>query len=128
LFIPLVDLEVDVTIQLTFWTDAWPFQEDLLTTLKPSQKKYLRGLANSLKPIVFIGKGGLTSQVFDAIDEALQKHELIKVKFLEFKDDKEKLSREIEEKGHCILAGMIGHVAIFYRQHPDKEKRKVQLP
>lgn len=99
-----------------------------MINLKPSQKKYLRGLANPLKPIVFIGKGGLTPQVFDAIDEALQKHELIKVKFLEFKEDKKELSREIEEKGHCILSGMIGHVAIFYRQHPDKEKRIIRLP
>lgn len=105
-----------------------PFSEDLLTTLKGSQKKYLRGLANPLKPIVFIGKGGLTPQVFDAIDEALLKQELIKIKFIEFKEEKKELSREIEEKSNCILAGMIGHVAIFYRQHPDKEKRKIQLP
>ncbi len=67
-------------------------------------------------------------QVFDAIDEALQKHELIKVKFIEFKEEKKDSSRKIEEKNHCVLAGMIGHVAIFYRQHPDKEKRKIQLP
>jgi len=85
-------------------------------------------LANPLKPIVFIGKGGLTPQVSDAINEALQKQELIKVKFIEFKEEKKELSREIEEKSHSILAGMIGHVAIFYRQHPDKEKRKIQLP
>ena len=99
-----------------------------MTTLKGSQKKYLRGLANTLKPVVFIGKGGLTPQVFDAIDEALQKQELIKVKFIEFKEEKKEKSLEIEKKGNCTLAGLIGHVAIFYRQHPDKEKRIIRLP
>ncbi len=99
-----------------------------MTTLKGSQKKYLRGLANPLKPVVFIGKEGLTPHVINAIDEALTIQELIKVRFLEFKEEKKELNRDIEKKGQCILAGMIGHVAIFYRQHPDNEKRKIQLP
>ena len=99
-----------------------------MTILKGSQKKYLRGLANPLKPVVFIGKEGLTPQVVNAIDEALASQERIKIKFLEFKEEKKELNRDIEEKSQCILAGMIGHVAIFYRQHPDKEKRKIRLP
>ena len=102
--------------------------EEFILELKGSQKRYLRGLANTLKPMVFIGRNGLTDQVLDAIDQSLDSHELIKVRFHEFKEMKKELCREIAEKCQCDLAGMVGHVAIFYRQHPDPEKRKISLP
>jgi RNA-binding protein len=48
--------------------------------LKGSQRKYLRGVAHSYKPLVQIGKEGLSEGVLGAIDDALEAHELIKVK------------------------------------------------
>jgi RNA-binding protein len=54
----------------------------MMGTLKGSQRKYLRGDAHSYKPIVQIGKEGLSENVIRAIDAALQSHELIKVKSL----------------------------------------------
>ena len=61
--------------------------------LKGSQKKYLRGLAHSLNPVVTIGRGGLSRQVIRSIDEALETHELIKIKFQEFKEKEQKKAR-----------------------------------
>ncbi len=49
--------------------------------LKGSDRKYLRGLAHNLKPVVHIGKAGLAPSVLTAIDEALDHHELIKIRF-----------------------------------------------
>ena len=62
-------------------------------------------------------------KVADAINEGMDDHELVKIKFLEFKDEKKTLVSEIENKtgGNCV--GMIGHVAIFYRQQRDPGKR-----
>jgi RNA-binding protein len=53
--------------------------------LKGSQRRYLRGLANPLSSVIIIGKAGLTEAVSAAIDEALDNHELIKIRFLEFR-------------------------------------------
>ncbi len=98
-----------------------------MTKLKGSQRRYLRGLANTMKPVVMIGKSGVNEQVLAAIDEALEVHELIKVRFQEFKEEKKELGKVIEEKCRCEMVGLIGHVAIFYRQNPDAEKRKIRL-
>jgi len=50
------------------------------------RRKYLRGLAHGLKPVVFIGQKGLTSEVLSSTEKALETHELIKVKFNDFKE------------------------------------------
>ena len=54
------------------------------------QKKYLRGLAHGLKPLVFVGQKGVTPALVDALNQALSDHELIKVKFIEFKEKDQK--------------------------------------
>ena len=50
--------------------------------LKGYQKKYLKGLAHGLKPVVFIGQKGLSRNLIGSIHDALDTHELIKVKFV----------------------------------------------
>lgn len=95
--------------------------------LKGSQRTYLRGLAHSLKPVIQIGKNGLTPELIQAIREALQAHELIKIKFIEFKEERKSLSKTIETETGAELVGLIGHVAIYYLQHPDPEKRKIPI-
>lgn len=92
------------------------------------QRSYLRGLANTLKPDVVIGKGGLAAPVVAAIDEALAANELIKVRFLEFKEEKKALAAEIQERCRCFCVGITGFVAIFYRPQSDPEKRRIRLP
>lgn len=95
--------------------------------LKGTQRKYLRGLAHGLKPVIQIGKHGVSADVVAHIDQALADHELIKIKFNEFKEDKEDLSADIARRTASELVGMIGNVAIFYRENPEREK-KIVLP
>jgi len=98
--------------------------------LKSYQKKYLRGLAHDLKPIVFIGRKGITQTLLDSLNQALSDHELIKIKFIEFKEKEYKTQfvAEIEAKTGCMAAGIVGNMAIVFRRHPDAEKRKIILP
>ncbi len=98
--------------------------------LEGFQKKYLRGLAHGLKPVVFVGRQGMTEAVADAVDAALDRHELIKVKFVDFKekDQKERIREAIETATNALSAGTIGHMTIFYRQHHDPEKQRIVLP
>ena len=83
-----------------------------------------------MKPVVFIGQRGITDAVTRSINEALDAHELIKVKFIDFKEKalKIEIAETIEKMNRCEMAGMIGHVAIFYRQHRNPEKRHIRVP
>ncbi len=93
-------------------------------------RKYLRGLAHSLKPVVLIGHKGTSASVSQALEQALLKHELVKVKFIEDKT-KEQKNRKIsilEKDTGATMVGMIGHIAIFYRPNPEADKRKITLP
>ena len=96
--------------------------------LKGSDRKYLKGLAHHVKPVVQIGKSGVTGSVIETVRQALDAHELIKIRFIEHKEEKRALFDEIAQKTKSHGVGMIGHIAIFYRQHPDAEKRKIHLP
>jgi RNA-binding protein len=50
------------------------------------------------------------------------------VKFVDHKQERQELSREIANRTESELAGLVGNVAILYRQHSDAEKRKIRLP
>lgn len=98
--------------------------------LKGYQKKYLKGLAHHMKPVVFVGQKGMSRGLAATVRESLDKHELVKVKFVDFKEktQKKEIAGAIEKDTESELVGMIGHVGIFYRQHGDPEKRKIVLP
>jgi len=98
--------------------------------LSSSQSKYLRSLAHDLKPLVLVGKNGLTDEVLASLDDALERHELIKVKFIEHKDKERKIQlvKAICQHTYCSKAGLIGHTAILYRQAKKKNRRKITLP
>ena len=94
------------------------------------QKKFLRGVAHALQPIVLVGQKGLTQALIKSTDDALMAHELVKVKFIDFKEKAQKtvIAADLAKETNSQLAGMIGHVAIFFRPHPDPDKRRIVLP
>lgn len=96
--------------------------------LKSSQRKYLRGEAHHLKPLVMIGAKGITEPLLGSVDLALKDHELIKVKFGEFKEAKKEIAAEIAAATKSEVVGLIGNIAIFYRPCPQTEKRKIKIP
>jgi RNA-binding protein len=99
-----------------------------MTVLTGSQRKHLRGLAHSSRPAVQIGKGGLTESVVRALDDALESRELIKVKIAADRGERLEMVPLIEARLGCECVGEVGHMAIFFRQHPDPEKRAVSIP
>ena len=101
-----------------------------MSELKGYQKKYLRGMAHSLKPAAYVGQKGITESLIQSIDDALTCHELIKVKFIEFKEKGQKttIADAVADRTGCEMIGMIGHVALFFRQNADPKRRKITLP
>lgn len=98
------------------------------TPLTGLEKRHLRGLAHSLKPLVQVGKSGLTPAVVQAVTAALEAHELIKVRLVEAGDAKKAAALELAERTHSGWVGTVGHVVTLYRPQDDPEKRRIELP
>ena len=92
------------------------------------QRRALRAAAHGLQPLVHVGKDGLAEKVLESVREALAAHELIKVRFVDEKERRRELAEELAQAVDAALAGVVGHVAILYRPHPEESKRRVHLP
>ena len=95
--------------------------------INPKQRSKLRSMAHKLRPIVIIGKSGITDGVIHSINTALESHELIKVKFSENKTLKDKFIDVVEKKLSGFVVGRIGHTLIIFRPQDDENKRKINI-
>ena len=98
-----------------------------MAKLTGAQRKHLRGLAHALRPVVQIGKQGLTEAAIRQVDEALNDHELIKVQAAVPRAEKREVAARLASELDAEVAGQIGHVIILYREHPDPEQRSIEL-
>lgn len=90
------------------------------------QKRYLKGRAHSLKPVVIVGNNGLTDSVISEIDQALAHHELVKVRVSgQERAERRQMMETIAAKTGSELVLVIGHIGGFYRQ---AEKPVIELP
>lgn len=87
--------------------------------LTSKRRAELKSQAHDLDPISHIGKYGVTPESLAHIDKALADHQLIKVKFLGFKDRRKELSEEIASATSAALIDVIGNVAILFRENPE---------
>jgi RNA-binding protein len=88
--------------------------------LSSKQRRHLRSLAHSLKPLVQIGKGGIDDGLVAAIDQALLDHELIKVRVGENAGvEREEAAEAIAKKTKSDVAQVLGNIVLLYRAHPD---------
>ena len=91
------------------------------SSLSNPQKRYLRGLAHDLKPIIMVGAKGPTDTVIAELDAALERHELIKVKFAaKDRETRDAWIEQMNEKSSVSLISRIGNVAIVFRRSKDK--------
>ncbi len=91
------------------------------------QRSYLKGLASNITPIFQIGKSSLTPEIITALDEAIEKRELIKVSVLKnCADDPKELAQMIAERTKCQVVMVIGKKIVLYRK--AKKNPKIELP
>jgi RNA-binding protein len=88
--------------------------------LSNREKKELKTQAHHLKPLVQVGKKGVTDQLVDAVDSALVDHELVKVRFLEYKDERKSLAESIASRTESEIVTVIGNIAILYRKKREE--------
>lgn len=92
--------------------------------LNSHERKILTTASQSLRSFVQVGQNGLTENLLAQIEQILAIHELLKVKFNDYKDEKREISESIAEETNSALVRIIGNVAIFYRPAKEAEKRK----
>ena len=87
--------------------------------LNGKQRAYLISLAMKLDATFQVGKGSITPEYCEAIDEALSKKEMIKPK---------ELGETLAGRTRSTLVQVIGKKIVLYRPAKDSEKRKIVIP
>lgn len=94
--------------------------------LTPKQRKYLKGLAHPLEPVVRVGRGGVTESVIAETVRSLEAHELIKVRIDAEGADRRTLAAKLAEACGADVAGEVGKIAMLYKARA--EKPAIKLP
>lgn len=118
-------LRIQILIDAISWIQPMICGKEESMTSK--QRAYLKSLASSLDPIFQVGKSSLTPQVTEAIGEAFNTRELIKVAVLKnCMDDPREIAEMVAERTHSQVVQVIGKKIVLYK--PDKDNPRIQLP
>ena len=83
--------------------------------LTNAAKRELKARAQRLDPVLKVGHAGVTPEFLASLDRALADHELVKIRFTDFKAEKKTLAPMIAEKSRSELVTRVGNVAVFFR-------------
>ena len=99
-----------------------------MSELAGFQRRALRAQAHALKPVLQVGQAGITPAVVNGLREALLGQELLKVRFVAHKEERKQIAADLAVAAGCELVGLVGAVAIYYREHPQADRRRIHLP
>ncbi len=92
------------------------------------QRAYLRKIGHELKPVMQIGKEGLTDTVISAVDEVLEKRELVKLSILESAMlDTREVCDDVANRLQAEPVQAIGNKFILYRRSSNEKNRKIDI-
>lgn len=94
--------------------------------LSDTQKRHLRSLGHHLKPVVWIGQHGLKDSVMAEVEQALDSHELIKVKVAADRATRSEIASELCAQTGADPIHAIGQMLILFRR--NEKKPKIALP
>ena len=92
-----------------------------MLSLTKNQIRELKARAQLMKPTLKVGHEGLSVEFIAALDEALKHHDLVKVKFSDFKDQKKELAPQLASRTASELIMRVGNVAVLFRARPAAE-------
>ena len=94
--------------------------------LSKQQKSHLRALGHHLKPVVWVGQHGLRDTVLAEINQALDAHELIKVKLAAERETRSDMASQICANTGAEAVHRIGQIIVLFRR--NRERPKIALP
>lgn len=89
--------------------------------------KFLRGISHHIKPVVMVADKGLTENVMHEIDNALELHELIKIKLRVDKETRSEFEKIIIEKTGAQKIHAIGQTLIVFLANPKDPQYDLTL-
>lgn len=93
--------------------------------ITPNKRAELRKQAQSLEPVMQVGKDGLTINVVNTADQALYARELIKITVLEGCElEVKEVASLLSERCKADIVQVIGRKIVLYKQNLDKRIRK----
>ena len=99
-----------------------------MSELTNAKIRELKARAQLLKPTLRVGKDGLSPQFLAEMEQTLRHRELIKIKFEQFKEQKDELAITLAEKSGSHLITRVGHVAVLYRPKPASGNEGLKEP
>ena len=90
----------------------------MLERLPNSEISKFKSAAQLLEPMLKVGKAGLSEGFIKSVDAALAQHELVKIKFADFKEQKKELAPLLAEKTSSHLIMRVGNVMVLHRPKP----------
>ena len=98
-----------------------------MTELTNRQLTKLKGMGQLLEPVLRVGHAGLSEAFLASLNQVLNDHELVKVKFSDFKEQKKELAPKLAELTGSHLIMRVGNVVVLYRQQSDPAKQKIKF-
>ena len=100
-----------------------------MPVLTVSERLALKGRAHQLKPTVMIGNAGFTESVLKEIEQTLKLHELIKIRVMAERQEREAILREICAKLDAEPVQHIGKILVVFKPNPEANKIEIrQMP
>ena len=99
-----------------------------MNPLNSKERRQLRALAHTLRPVVTVAGKGLSDSVLQEVDRALADHELIKVKItVGDRTQRETIIGALCERSGALLVQRIGNIATLMRPNPAADPKKSNL-
>jgi RNA-binding protein len=95
--------------------------------LDSRQRRRLSALAQPLACLATLGKAGATAELRSRLESLLADHELVKLRFGDFKESRRELAEALAEGVGAELVRIIGHVAVFWKPKADPNERKIAI-
>ncbi|MBQ7077758.1 MAG: ribosome assembly RNA-binding protein YhbY [Lachnospiraceae bacterium] len=95
--------------------------------LTSKQRAFLKSKAQTIDPIIQVGKSSVTTELIDSVSEAIEKRELIKLHVLQnCLDDPKEIAQVIAERTQSTVVQVIGKKIVLFKQ--KKKESKFTLP
>ena len=91
--------------------------------MNSKDRAYLRSLANTIEPILQVGKSGINNNLIKQVNDALEARELIKITVLETApEDANDVSIELSNSTNSIVVQVLGRKITLYRKRKKDSK------
>lgn len=97
------------------------YMEEIVALKGPETRK-LKALAQKLEATLKVGKNGLSPTFVQSVEEELTRHELVKIRLVEFKEQRKTLGPELARATSSHLVALVGNVFVLYKRSPKLEK------